>query len=71
MGKDVFYTLKRGTKPNEEQIAMIEAAESLPVESDCDNPAIDPETTPEQYEALMKAVAERNRRIVLKRRGMA
>ena len=50
---------------------MIEAAKSLPVESDCDNPAIDPETTPEQYEALMKAVAERNRRIVLKRRGMA
>ena len=42
---------------------MIEAARSLPNESDEDTPEIDPAATPEEYAALMKAVAERNQRL--------
>ena len=38
---------------------------------DEDNPEIDPASTPEQYRALMKAVAERNRRIARMERGLA
>ena len=53
-----------------EEIAMIEAARNLPVEEDEDNPEIDPVKTPEQYAALMRAVAERNRRVVEKLRQM-
>ena len=41
---------------------MIEAARDLPVVYDEDNPEIDPVATPEQYAALMNAVAIRNRR---------
>lgn len=70
MGKDVYYTLKRGTPLSPEEIAMIEAARDLPVEEDEDNPAIDPETTPERYAALMRAVADRNRRVVEKLRNL-
>ena len=70
MGKDVYYTLKRGTPLSPEEIAMIEAARDLPVEEDEDNPAIDPETTPERYAALMRAVADRNRRVVERLRNM-
>ena len=70
MGKDVHYTYKRGTPLPPEEIAMIEAARSLPVEEDEDNPEIDPVKTPEQYAALMRAVAERNRRVVEKLRQM-
>ena len=68
MGKDVYFTLKRGTPLTPEQIAMIEAARDLPVEEDEDNPEIDPIKTPEQYAALIRAVAERNRRVVEKLR---
>ena len=68
MGKDVYYTLKRGTPLSPEEIAMIEAARNLPVEEDEDNPEIDPMKTPEQYAALMRAVAERNKRVVEKLR---
>lgn len=68
MGKDVYFTLKRGTPLTPEQIAMIETARDLPVEEDEDNPEIDPNKTPEQYAALMRAVAERNRRVVEKLR---
>ena len=32
--------------------------------------SIDPETTPERYAALMRAVAERNRRVVEKLRNL-
>ena len=71
MDKDVHYTYKRGTPLTPEQIAMIEAARELPVSEDDDNPEIDPVKTPEQYAALMRAVAERNRRVVdaLRRMG--
>ena len=61
MGKQVRFTLKRGTSLTAEEIAMIEAARNLPVEFDEDNPEIDPVSTPEQYAALMNAVASRNR----------
>ena len=70
MGKDVHYTYKRGTPLTPEEIAMIEAARNLPVEEDEDNPEIDPVKTPEQYAALMRAVVERNRRVVEKLRQM-
>jgi hypothetical protein len=63
MGKEVHYTLKRGAALTAEEIAMIEAARNLPVEFDEDNPEIDPITTPEQYAALMNAVAARNRKL--------
>ena len=70
MGKDVHYTFKRGTPLTPEEIAMIEAARDLPAEADEDNPEIDPIKTPEQYAALMRAVAERNRRVAEKLRRM-
>ena len=70
MGKDVHFTYKRGTPLTPEEIAMIEAARNLPVEEDEDNPEIDPVKTPERYAALMRAVAERNRRVVEKLRQM-
>ena len=70
MGKDVYYTLKPGTPLTPEEIAMIEAARDLPAEADEDNPEIDPIKTPEQYAALMRAVAERNRRVAEKLRRM-
>ena len=70
MGKDVHYTYKRGTPLTPEEIAMIEAARNLPVEEDEDNPEIDPVKTPEQYAALMRAVAERNRRVIEKLRQL-
>lgn len=67
MGKEVHYTLKRGTALSPEEIAMIEAADSMPVEYDEDNPEIDPIKTPELYAALVKAVEERNQRISKRR----
>lgn len=63
MGKEVTFRLEPGTALTEEEIAMIEAARSLPVEWDEENPQIDPVATPEQYAALMQAVARRNQRI--------
>ena len=63
MGKEITFKLKPGTALTEAEIAMIEAARSLPVEQDEDNPEIDPVATPEQYDALMRAVARRNQRI--------
>lgn len=63
MGKEITFMLKPGTALTEAEIAMIEAARSLPVEQDEDNPEIDPVATPEQYAALMRAVAKRNQRI--------
>ena len=70
MEKDVHYAYKRGIPLTPEEIAMIEAARNLSVEADEDNPEIDPVKTPEQYAALMRAVAERNRRVVEKLRQM-
>ena len=63
MGKEITFKLKPGTALTEAEIAMIEAARSLPVEQDEDNPEIDPAATPEQYAALMQAVAKRNQQI--------
>ena len=63
MGKDVYYELKRGTRLTQEEIAMLEAAAEMPHTADDDNPEIDPVKTPRLYEALVQAVAERNRRI--------
>ena len=70
MEKDVHYAYNRGIPLTPEEIAMIEAARNLSVEADEDNPEIDPVKTPEQYSALMRAVAERNRRVVEKLRQM-
>lgn len=67
MGKEIRYVLKRGTALTAEEIAMIEAARDLPAEYDEDNPEIDPVATPEQYAALMNAVADRNRRLSRRR----
>lgn len=64
LGREVRYTQKRGTRPTEEQIAMIEAARNLSDEYDEDTPEIDPNVTPEHYAALMQAVAERNQRVL-------
>ena len=64
MGKEIRFTLKKGSKISEEEIAMIESAKNMEPVYDAENPEIDPETTPELYEALMRAVGERNRRIV-------
>ena len=63
MGRDIYFKLKPGTALTEEEIAMLEAARSLPAEPDAENPEIDPSDTPEHYAALLRAVAERNRRI--------
>ena len=67
MSKEVHYVLKRGTELTPEEIAMIEAASTMPTEYDEDNPEIDPIQTPELYAALVQAVAERNQRISKRR----
>lgn len=63
MGREITFKLRRGSQLSEEEIAMIKEASSIDPVYDEDNPEIDPVSTPEQYEALMRAVAERNRRI--------
>ena len=63
MSKETRYVLDYDRKISAEEIAMIEAARELPEIFDEDNPPIDPSSSPEQYAALMRAVAERNRRI--------
>ena len=68
MGQEVTYKLKRGSQLSEEEIAMIEAAKSIDPVYDEDNVEIDPASTPEQFKALMQAVAERNRRIARRER---
>ena len=70
MGKEITFKPKPGTKLTEAEIAMIEAARSLPAEPDEDNSEIDPVATPEQYAALMQAVARRNQRISRMRQKM-
>ncbi len=70
MGREITYKIEPGSTLTKEEIAMIEAARNLPAEYDEDNPEIDPVTTPEQYAALMQAVAERNRRIAQKARRL-
>jgi hypothetical protein len=48
---------------SEEQIREIEAACNLPCVEDEDCPQIDPQRTPELWEEMMKALAERNRKM--------
>lgn len=67
MGQEVHFVLKRGSELSQEEIDMIEAAASMPVEYDEDNPEIDPIHTPELYAELLRAVGERNRRIARRR----
>lgn len=63
MSEEVRFIYKRGSEITPEEIAMIEAASTMPAEYDEDNPEIDPVKTPELYAALVRAVTERNRRI--------
>ena len=65
------YTRRMGTPLTEDEIAMIEAARDHQDEYDAENPFIDQETTPELYEAMMKAVAERNQRVNRKLQELA
>ena len=60
MGHEVHYVLKCGSKLSPDEIAMLEAAASMPPEYDEDNPEIDPIYTPELYSALLRAAGERN-----------
>ncbi len=71
MGKEVRYTREVGTPLTEDEIEMIRAARDFEDEYDAENPPIDPETTPALYAAMMEAVAERNRRVSAKLRGLA
>ncbi len=71
MSKETRYVLAPNRKLSNEEIAMIEAARELPTVYDEDNPPIDPASSPAQYAALMRAVAERNRRISQKHTGTA
>ena len=59
---DVRYKITRGQKPTAEQIAQIEAARNMKQEYDEECPEITPENK-DMYDAMMKAVGERNRRI--------
>lgn len=70
---EVRYTITKDQKPTEEQIreiedakkrqdALLEAGRKDEVYDD-DCPEIDPVTTPEMYESLMRAVGERNKRV--------
>ena len=67
MDHDFTFRINPGTPLTPEEIAMIEAARNLPTEYDEDNPPIDPVATPEQYAALMQAVAQRNQRLARRR----
>ncbi len=62
MNREIRDELNRGRKLTAEKITMIEKARGLPETYDAENPPIDPAETPEQYAALMQAVAARNRR---------
>lgn len=78
---DVRYTITKDQKPTEAQIQMIQEGrkfqDSLLAQGrkdevfDEDCPEIDPVTTPKQYQALMKAVEERDKRIATGKKKMA
>ena len=63
MKRETRYNRIMGTPLTMEEIAMVEAARDFEDEWDDDNPEISPETTPELYNAMILAVAERNRRV--------
>lgn len=79
MAKEVRYTITRDQKPTEAQIKMMQEGRKRQDELlaqgrknevfDEDCPEIDPETTPERYAAMLKAVGERNRRIAERKRA--
>ena len=71
MADVIRYTREIGTPLTEEEINMIRSARNFEDEYDKDNPPIDAETTPALYVAMMEAVAERNRRVSAKLRGLA
>jgi len=60
---DVRYFLKKGQKLTNDQIEEIERAKTMPLVIDDDSPDPNPEKNPKLYEALMKAVGERNRKV--------
>ena len=60
---DVRYRLEKGQKLTKQQIEEIERSKKLPLVFDEDSPDTDPVKNPELYAAMMKGVAERNRRI--------
>lgn len=78
---DVTYTITRDQKPTEDQVRMMEEgakkqdrlleAGRFDEVYDDDCPSTDPELNPEGYAALLKAVAERNRRLEEAMRKMA
>lgn len=47
----------------EAQIQEIETAQNMPFVEDQDCPELDPQKTPELWEEMMKALAERNRKM--------
>ena len=47
----------------EAQIQEIKAAQNMPFVEDQDCPELDPQKTPELWEEMMKALAERNRKM--------
>lgn len=47
----------------EEQLREIETARNMPYVEDEDCPEVDPQRTPELWSEMMKALAERNRRM--------
>lgn len=70
---EVRYTITKDQKPTAEEIQMIRSAKKRQDELlaqgkddevyDEDCPSTDPDTSPERYQALLKAVGDRNRRI--------
>ena len=63
MEQEIRYTRVCGTALTDEQIARIEASRDFEDEYDEDCPEIDPDKTPELFDALVRATSERNRRI--------
>ena len=60
---EVVFTLRAEDELTKEQIKEIEAARDMPCVEDEDNPALDPQKTPELWNKAMEALAERNRRM--------
>ncbi len=68
---DIKYTIKKGQKPTETQIAEIEEAKKMPITFDEDCPEITEESNPKLYAAMKQAVIERNQRLSKKTRVLA
>lgn len=78
---EVTYTITRDQKPTKEDVEMIRKARAKQDELlaqgrksevyDEDSPENSPEASPARYQAMMNAVAERNRRIANRERKRA